>query len=222
VPYSSPRGTSVARAEIRSGFARNHRERSCEHGRHPSDRAARSRPRPAPSPRKVDGAEALAVSRQPVGERLARPVVVSPGQAGQAIRHMELVARAQEAGTQETSGQVKRGWPGPARNRETRPSGLKKTIAGSRRSIVSIPTRRQKSARLVQQAILTCWQLSTSSPVTGSLKELARPPSLGRLSNRVIRKPRSTKHDAAARPPGPRDNDNMRRRRHRPKPRFPT
>ena len=53
-----------------------------------------------------------------------------------------------------------------------------------------MPTRRQKSARLVQQAMLTCWQLSTCSPVTGSVNELARPPSRGRLSRRVIRSPR--------------------------------
>jgi hypothetical protein len=67
----------------------------------------------------------------------------------------------------------------------------------------SIPTRRQKSARLVQQAMLTCWQLSTNSPVTGSLKELARPPNRGRLSTIVIRRPRSTRAEAVARPAKP-------------------
>jgi hypothetical protein len=63
-------------------------------------------------PEKVDGAEALAVSQQPVGKRLARSLVVSPGQAGQAIRHKKLVARTQEVGTQEAAGQMKRGWSG--------------------------------------------------------------------------------------------------------------
>src|SRR5690348_8772416 len=51
--------------------------------------------------------------------------------------------------------------------------------------------------------MLTCWQLSTNSPVAGSGNELARPPSLGRLSRIVIRSPRSTRHDATARPASP-------------------
>ena len=83
--------------------------------------------------------------------------------------------------------------PSPARSRETRPSGPRNTTAGSRRKRSAMPTRWQKSARFVQQAMLTCWQLSTSSPVTGSVNELARPPSLGRLSSSVIRRPRPTK-----------------------------
>ena len=58
----------------------------------------------------------------------------------------------------------------PARIRDTLPLRSSRTISRSRRNIASIPTRRQKSARLVQQAILTCWQLSTSSPETRILK----------------------------------------------------
>ena len=82
--------------------------------------------------------------------------------------------------------------------REIGPSGLEEDerSSGSRRSMASMPTRRQKSARFVQQAMLTCWQLSTSSPVTGSWNELARPPNRGRLSRSVIRRPRSTSPEA--------------------------
>ena len=83
------------------------------------------------------------------------------------------------------------------------PLGTKKHDGRLAAKEVGDPTRRQKSARFVQQAMLTCWQLSTSSPVTGSVNELARPPSLGRLSSSVIRRPRPTSPDAAARPARP-------------------
>ena len=131
-------------------------------------------------PEQVDRAQALAMSPQPVGKRFARPVVARAGQKRQAKSHAQLVAR--DRGTW-PSGNCRPGETGLARGprgmREIRPSGPRKTSSRSRRNIVSIPTLRQKSARLVQQAILTCWQLSTSSPVAGSLNELARPPSRG-------------------------------------------
>ena len=60
--------------------------------------------------------------------------------------------------------------PAPSETARSRPSGPRKTSSRSRRSIASIPTRRQKSARFVQHAMLTCWQLSTSSPVDGVIE----------------------------------------------------
>src|SRR5712692_8649631 len=51
--------------------------------------------------------------------------------------------------------------------------------------------------------MVTCWQLSTCSPV-GRVYEVARPPSRGRLSNRDKRKPASasaTAEDSPASPP---------------------
>ncbi len=64
-------------------------------------------------PEQVDRSAALAVPEQPVGERLARPVVARDGQRCQAVRNPQLVAGAQESGRQKTAGQVERGRPGP-------------------------------------------------------------------------------------------------------------
>ena len=61
----------------------------------------------------------------------------------------------------------------------------------------------QKCRKLVQHPIATCWQLSIVSPVSRSMIELARPPSLGRDSSTVTAMPREARADAAARPASP-------------------
>ena len=134
------------------------------------------------------------MAQQPVGERLARAARRgSSAEAGQAVGHAELVAPGSgNCARRKLPARWKGAGSGPASSRESRPSGPRKTTSGSRRNRSRrCPTRRQKSARFVQQAMLTCWQLSTGSPVAGSVNELARPPSRGRLSSSVILSPRS-------------------------------
>ena len=108
------------------------------------------------------------MSHQPALKRLTRLLVAKARQRIKAVSELHFLTNAQEVGSEKTVNKVERGRTRPARNRETLPSRSSRSSSGSRRNIASMPTRRQKSARLVQQAILTCWQLSTSSPVAGS------------------------------------------------------
>ena len=55
----------------------------------------------------------------------------------------------------------------------------------------------------MQHPMATCWQLSIRSPVVLSRKELARPPSRGRLSSTVTAQPRGARAAAAASPASP-------------------
>ena len=159
-------------------------------------------------PEQVDGAEALAVSQQPVGERLAGSFIASSCRAATAIRvrTRTLVAGAQEPGRQKTARQGETELARcPRRNRGNSTVGCQERPArarggASRRS----PSRWQKSARFVQQAMLTC--PAVVDAFTGRRvgeQDRRPPPNLGRLSTIVIRNPRSTRAEAVARPARP-------------------
>ena len=107
-------------------------------------------------PEQIDRPRALVMPAQPLGERFARPFVPRESQAGKAVANAKPVPQGEVVRLEKAPRQMKRGGRVRSRSREIRPSRLRKTTSGSRRNRTSIPTRRQKSARFVQQAMLTC------------------------------------------------------------------
>ena len=135
------------------------------------------------------------------GWLLCRP---GPCQPGQGPEGLPALARREVPLAEQPGQQVQRGrQPAGGRQVAADTVGTEEMQCPVALEQSPRPMRRQKSSRLVQQPIATCWQVSTSWPLAESRKEAARPPRHAACSNSSTRQPCSAVAAAAPSPANP-------------------